>query len=101
MPAGYGERLFASLPWGDGVAFADLLIELRTARGMSQEILAERAAVSVRAISDLERGITRRPHRETVKALADGLGITGGERASFEEAAGRAKPSSPRKRGAV
>jgi predicted ATPase/transcriptional regulator with XRE-family HTH domain len=80
------------------VAFADLLIELRTARGLSQEALAERAAVSVRAISDLERGITRRPHRDTIKALADGLGITGGERASFEEAAGQAPPSTLRRR---
>src|SRR5436189_5605311 len=54
---------------------------------MSQEELAECAAVSVRAISDLERGITRRPHRQTVQALADGLGLAGWERASFEEAA--------------
>jgi predicted ATPase/tetratricopeptide (TPR) repeat protein/DNA-binding XRE family transcriptional regulator len=80
------------------VAFADLLIELRTARGMSQEELAESAAVSVRAISDLERGITRRPHRQTVKALADGLGITGWERASFEEVAEQAKASTLRRR---
>src|SRR6266550_7280740 len=72
---------------GDGVAYADLLIELRTERGLSQEALAERAGVSVRAISDLERGITGRPHRRTVRALADGLGITGAERTGFEEAA--------------
>ena len=69
------------------MSFADLLIELRTAKGMSQEELAESAAVSVRAISDLERGITRRAHRQTVQALADGLRLAGPERASFEESA--------------
>jgi transcriptional regulator with XRE-family HTH domain len=49
-------------PWSErrAVGFADLLIELRLGRGLSQEALAARAAVSVRAISDLERGITRR-----------------------------------------
>jgi predicted ATPase/DNA-binding XRE family transcriptional regulator len=79
------------------VAFADLLIELRIRRGLSQEVLAERAGVSVRAISDLERGITGRPHRRTVQALADGLGITGAERTRFEEAA--AEVAAPLARG--
>jgi len=58
----------------DPVAFADLLVELRVERGLSQEDLAADAKVSVRAISDLERGVTRRPHRETIRALAAALG---------------------------
>jgi predicted ATPase/Tfp pilus assembly protein PilF/DNA-binding XRE family transcriptional regulator len=83
------------------VAFADLLIELRTARGLSQEALAAKAAVSVRAISDLERGVTRRPHRHTLNAIADALGIAGWERASFDEAADQIRPSALRRRGAA
>jgi len=71
--------------------FADLLVELRLARGLSQEALAARAAVSVRAISDLERAMTRRPHRETVRALADGLALDAGERDRFE----RRRPGPP------
>src|SRR5690606_8629936 len=51
------------------------LASLRIARGLSQEQLAEVSGVSVRAIGDLERGVTRRPQRQTVEALARGLGL--------------------------
>jgi predicted ATPase/DNA-binding XRE family transcriptional regulator len=80
------------------MTLADLLIELRTARGLSQEDLAARTGVSVRAIGDLERGATRRPHRETVRALADGLGLGADERAGFERAARTAPPPATRPR---
>lgn len=45
---------------------------------MTQEELAERSGISVRAISDLERGRARAPQRRTVEALvtAAGLGTT-------------------------
>ena len=39
------------------VSFAELLKRLRTDAGLTQEELAERAHVSPRSISDLERGI--------------------------------------------
>ena len=42
--------------------FGDLLRQLRTAAALSQEELAERAGVSLRGISDLERGVRRAPH---------------------------------------
>jgi predicted ATPase/DNA-binding XRE family transcriptional regulator len=69
------------------MAFADLLTKLRTARGLSQEELAAHAGVSVRAISDLERGITHRPQRETVRSLAGALDLGRAERDAFERAA--------------
>ncbi len=59
-------------------AFADLLKRFRVAAGMTQEELAERASLSARAISDLERGVKKRPQRETVRLLADALELTSG-----------------------
>ena len=47
----------------------------RVRAGLSQERLAERAGLSVRGISDLERGARRALHLEAVRLLADGLGL--------------------------
>ena len=55
--------------------FGDLLRRHRTAAALSQEELAERAGLSVRALSDLERGVHRAPRLETVRLLADALGL--------------------------
>lgn len=81
------------------MAFAELLAESRVARGLSQEELAAAAAVSVRAISDLERSVTRRPQQVTVRALAVGLGLAGEARAAFEAAARAAPLPRPRRAG--
>src|ERR1700679_3258658 len=51
------------------------LREQRVAAGRTQEDLAERSGVSVRAIADLERGRTRRPYPSSVRALARALGL--------------------------
>ncbi len=51
------------------------LREQRIAAGLTQEDLAERSGVSVRAIADLERGRTRKPYPSSVRALTDALGI--------------------------
>ena len=59
----------------DTATFADVLRQLRTAAALSQEELAERAGVSLRGISDLERGVRRSPHLITVRLLADALGL--------------------------
>ena len=48
----------------------------RVAAGLTQEDLAERSGVSVRAIADLERGRTRRPYPSSVKALVRALGLS-------------------------
>ena len=42
---------------------------------MTQAELAGKTGLSVRAISDLERGVTARPHRASVALLADALGF--------------------------
>jgi class 3 adenylate cyclase/tetratricopeptide (TPR) repeat protein len=55
--------------------FAGLLRRHRLIAGLSQEALAERAALSVRGISDLERGVRRAPHPATIARLADALGL--------------------------
>ncbi|HVX29310.1 MAG TPA: AAA family ATPase, partial [Nitrolancea sp.] len=64
--------------------FAVLLREFRLGVGLTQEELASRSGVSVRAISDLERGAKTRPQQATVQLLADGLGLNDLQRAELE-----------------
>ncbi|HTE83992.1 MAG TPA: helix-turn-helix transcriptional regulator, partial [Dehalococcoidia bacterium] len=54
-------------------SFRALLRQYRLAAGLSQEALAEKARLSRRAISDLERGARRAPYATTVEMLADAL----------------------------
>src|SRR6266568_3651745 len=75
------------------LTFGDLLRRYRTAAGLTQEELAERAQVSPRAISDLERGQRNRPWRETIHLLADALTLEPSERANLEAAARQAGAS--------
>jgi predicted ATPase/DNA-binding XRE family transcriptional regulator/Tfp pilus assembly protein PilF len=56
-------------------AFGELLRQHRLAAGFTQEELAERARISVRAISDLERGVRRAPHYDTLRLLTEALGL--------------------------
>ena len=65
-------------------AFGTLLRASRVAAGLTQEALAEAAGLSTRAISDLERGVKRHPHFESLRRLADALGLAGEARAHFE-----------------
>src|SRR5215469_18803503 len=51
------------------------LKQQRVAAGLTQEDLAERSRISVRAIADLERGRTRRPYPSSVRALIRALGL--------------------------
>ncbi len=62
-----------------GQSFAVALKQLRAAREMTQEELAARSGVSIRSISDLERGISRYPHKDTVQLLVDALELTPNE----------------------
>lgn len=64
--------------------FGDLLRQLRTAAGLTQEQLASAAGLSPRSISDLERGVNLTARRETVRLLADVLNLTGPARANFQ-----------------
>jgi predicted ATPase/transcriptional regulator with XRE-family HTH domain len=75
--------------------FAALLRQRRLEAGLTQQELAERSGLSVRAVSDLERAINLHPRRDSAAMLADGLGLTGPARESFLDAArsrGRASP---------
>lgn len=73
--------------------FGDTLQRLRLAADLTQEELAERAGVSARLISDIERGIIRRSRRDTVNMLADGLQLAGDERDAFSNIArGKRQP---------
>src|SRR5580692_5194709 len=51
------------------------LREQRVAAGLTQEDLAERSGVSVRAIADLERGLTPKPYPSSARALVRALGL--------------------------
>jgi len=69
--------------------FGTRLRSCRQSSGMSQQELAERSGLSVRAISDLERGRTRFPYQDSLGRLADALGLRGQSRTEFTAAAGR------------
>jgi tetratricopeptide (TPR) repeat protein/transcriptional regulator with XRE-family HTH domain len=55
--------------------FGELVRQRRMAVGLTQEELAERTGLSVRALSDLERGVVSRPHRSSVSVLTEALGL--------------------------
>jgi predicted ATPase/DNA-binding XRE family transcriptional regulator len=57
------------------------LRRLREAAGYTQEELAFRSGLTPNAISDLERGKTRHPYPNTVRALANALGLNEEDRA--------------------
>lgn len=67
--------------------FGDLLREYRVAARLTQEELAERSQLSVRAISDLERGRALRPRVASVRQLAIALGLAEPELTWFRSAA--------------
>ncbi len=64
-----------------------LLRRYRAAAGLSQEGLAARAGLSTRAISDLERGLHRAPHGDTLDRLAAALALSAQQRAVLLAAA--------------
>lgn len=92
------------MPVGESVGAA--LRQARRLAGLTQEELAARTGLSVRAIGDLERGRTARPHSRSVKLLAQALGLAETEQdrlmnlvrqqlaASGAESAGLAPPAS-------
>ncbi|WP_020667008.1 helix-turn-helix domain-containing protein [Amycolatopsis nigrescens] len=67
--------------------FGSLLRAHRIRQGATQRQLADLSTVSVRAIRDLELGRAHRPRRDTVRLIADGLGLSGRVRTEFELAA--------------
>ena len=77
-----------------GATFAELLKRHRLAAGLTQEGLAEAAALSREAVSALERGGRQFPRADTVELLANALSLVGEERTALRAVA--ARPSVPR-----
>jgi predicted ATPase/DNA-binding CsgD family transcriptional regulator/transcriptional regulator with XRE-family HTH domain len=82
---------FAEAPDTAALGFGALLRHYRIQTGLSQEALAERANLSVRAIRALENGERQAPYQATVGALATALGLTGPERAALVAAVSRSR----------
>jgi predicted ATPase/transcriptional regulator with XRE-family HTH domain len=77
-----------------GATFGELLKRHRLAAGLTQEGLAEAAALSREAVSALERGGRQFPRTDTVELLANALSLVGEERTALRAVA--ARPSVPR-----
>jgi tetratricopeptide (TPR) repeat protein len=75
--------------------FAELVRQYRLALGLTQEALAEQAGISARGVRALEAGERQTPQRETVRLLADALGLAGEDRLHFEAAARLGSPVAP------
>jgi len=80
-------RREVTMAGGADDGFGALLRRHRLLAGLTQEGLAERAGVSARAVSDLERGGGRAPRLETVGLLAGALALSGEQRAALLAAA--------------
>jgi predicted ATPase/DNA-binding CsgD family transcriptional regulator/DNA-binding XRE family transcriptional regulator len=63
--------------------FGERLRRHREAAGLSQEELAERAALTANAISALERGERQHPYPQTLRALADALNLSDADRSAL------------------
>jgi tetratricopeptide (TPR) repeat protein/transcriptional regulator with XRE-family HTH domain len=72
---------------GPELNFAGLLRQLRAEARLTQQELAEAAGLSIRSVSDLERGLTRTAHKDTAQLLAGALGLAGPVRELFVAAA--------------
>lgn len=72
-------------------SFGELLRGYRARSGFSQEVLAERARISVSAIGALEQGLRRAPYQETIALLAQALALSQEEREELDLAANRAR----------
>jgi transcriptional regulator with XRE-family HTH domain len=66
---------------------AGVLRSLREDVALTQEELAQRAGLSVRTVSDIERGLRRRLYQDTAEHLAAALGLDGEAREEFVELA--------------
>ncbi|GGU45209.1 ATP-binding protein [Lentzea flava] len=75
-------------------AFGDFLRFYRSRIPLTQEELAERTGLSMRAISDMERGRTLTPQLRTVQLLISGLDLKGDEAAEFTALARAGRMSS-------
>jgi len=76
-------------------AFGDLLRRFRADAGLTQDELALKTQISVRALSDLERGVRRSPYPTTIRRLADALGLSEQAKAELRTALGETDQPTP------
>jgi predicted ATPase/transcriptional regulator with XRE-family HTH domain len=74
-----------------GAELSTLLKRFRTQAGLSQQMLADRAVISVQAISALERGSRKVPYRYTLERIAEALELSEEARLELELSARRAR----------
>lgn len=63
--------------------FGGELRRYRESAGLSQEELAERAGLTAKGISALERGGRQHPYPQTVRALAEALNLSDADRSAL------------------
>src|SRR6266568_5966332 len=71
----------------ESTTFGALLKRYRMAAGLTQEALAERANLSTRAVSDLERGLSQAPRYDTLELLTRAMNLEAEQRAALFAAA--------------
>jgi transcriptional regulator with XRE-family HTH domain len=76
--------------------FAAVVRRHRLAAGFTQEQLAERASLSLRTVSDIERGRTRRPYRRSAQLLGTAFGLSDSDLDRFVRSADPLPPGWPR-----
>jgi transcriptional regulator with XRE-family HTH domain len=74
-------------------ALGVLLRRHREGAGLTEEELADRAGVSARTVSDIERGVRSRAYADTADRLSVALALTDVDRSTFVEAARGRKPA--------
>lgn len=67
----------------DATELGAMLRQARQTAGLTQEELANKTGMSTRAIGDLERGQTARPHRRSLELLGEALGLSDSARAQL------------------
>jgi transcriptional regulator with XRE-family HTH domain len=77
------------------VKVGELIRGYRTAAGLTQEELSEKAEISVRAVRNLELGLVRLPRHGTLQRIAVALGLDPDGTAHFIEVARHSIASSP------
>src|SRR4051794_18240000 len=77
---------------GSAHGFGRTLRRYRETAGLSQEALAEKAGLSARGVSDLERGLVRVPRLDTLSRLAEAMTLSQGDRQALLLASGRTNP---------
>ncbi len=86
------QRSAASLRAAANTAeLAALLKKFRVQAGLSQQALAERALISVQAVSALERGYRKAPYHATLERIADALTLSQDARQALEHSARRSR----------